>query len=60
MRVESVLECVPCARVSNQIIVYTCPNYRNNQQPTQSHYKYNVFIGDFNLNWLNETDSSST
>ena len=33
MRVESVLgsvlECVPCARVSNQIIVYTSPNYRN-------------------------------
>ena len=25
----SVLECVPCARVSNQIIVYTSPNYRN-------------------------------
>ena len=22
-------ECVPCARVSNQIIVYTSPNYRN-------------------------------
>ena len=33
MRVESVLgsvlECVPCARVSNQIIVYTSPNYWN-------------------------------
>ena len=33
MRVEivlaSVLECVPCVRVSNQIIVYTSPNYRN-------------------------------
>ena len=33
MRVENVLgsalECVPCARVSNQIIVYTSPNYRN-------------------------------
>ena len=33
MRVESVLgsvsECVPCARVSNQIILYTSPNYRN-------------------------------
>ena len=29
MRVGSVLECVPCARVSNQIIVYTSPNYRN-------------------------------
>ena len=26
---ESVLECVPCARVSNQIIVYTSPDYRN-------------------------------
>ena len=33
MRVESVLgsvsECVPCARVSNQIILYTSLNYRN-------------------------------
>ena len=44
MRVESVLgsvlECVPCARVSNQIIVYTSPNYRKKKkkkQPTQSH-----------------------
>ena len=59
MRVESVLgsvlECVPCAQVSNQII-----GIKSIQQPTQSHYKYNVFIGDFNLNWLNETDSSPT
>ena len=33
MRVKSVLasvlECVPCAWVSNQIIVYTSPNYWN-------------------------------
>ena len=29
MCVGSVLECVPCARASNQIIVYTSPNYRN-------------------------------
>ena len=33
MRIESVLgsvlECVPCAQVSNQIIIYTSPNYRN-------------------------------
>ena len=33
MRVESVLggvlECVPCAQVNNQIIVYTSPNYQN-------------------------------
>ena len=33
MRVESVLEsmleCVPCVLISNQIIVYTSPNYRN-------------------------------
>ena len=33
MRIESVLgsvlECVPCAQVSNQIIMYTSPSYRN-------------------------------